>query len=203
MNRFIPSAILLWLALTALCGMMVVIRRATAGPNEMELGGFRRCGDGTPCYWGITPGITPMKDAHDILYSVQEQFAKKYTKGLTPRAYPTTCDEKLVVCRIEYYAVTASGHPPYTAGTLIEQYGLPDWVYYDGYGVGFHYPGLYAIAVTKGSDQLSVNSPIYQIILIYNPLDTSSSVPCLSKLVSPTGGNSCWRGFALKHYKLD
>ncbi len=191
----------LWAAFAVLYIFVILIGRMHPALSPLQQTGFGSC-KGAMCFMGVTPGIN-WEQAKGILGTramIEPGDLKMLNVFIDPRnavaLYPSMESGKVGRIAYSYFPYMASG---LSAAAVIEQYGVPCGVsvYYDNQIVTLHYPLMFANVSIRGSAQLKLASPVYQLQL--NDPAFHSDIqpdPCIDNVTGWKMVNAPWRGFA-------
>ncbi len=184
--------------LAGLCAVVLGLSRALVNPEQLPAVPFDLC-DGTPCFLGISPGVTGWSDAQQRLSTApnNQVYANEIValvhQETTAALYPSI--NRLTVGRI--YVHFSDDSPPST-GWIVERYGIPCGVsvYFSTGILTLRYPGLLVDAHLT-HDWLSVETPV-SIIHFADPNFRSTTQPdlCVDNVTSGGMINRPWYGFS-------
>jgi len=196
MKRVLFCIFSLWIVIASLMSAVRVYGVAHPLAHELTTLGFDLC-DGSPCFMGITPGITGWNEGKAILtpkygaYNTLEDPASAHHQWVLPvnNGYIQVDSANAKVDAI-WSRVTLTE----TLGEVIQQFGLPCGVtIYSSINVAFISYGnaVISVALAKVGDKLSPSLPVSGIAIV-DPRLNPRSVTCGS---NNTFGDAVWLGF--------
>src|SRR5512140_2206274 len=132
--RFLRLVIRVWLLLTTLIGSIMLYAGTTWGASAVQKLGVGTC-EGTPCFMGITPGLTPLPDAMaqlekngGLCQTMRKQDSLGALRALcSVDELDTILDYSpdTLIVRSLNVMIALGGPIPVTVGDAVRYWGLP------------------------------------------------------------------------------